>query len=367
MDSFENYRRAKEIYGGRVGKSSNLKGWFVVILLAFFTLTAWIFAYQGYTLDRAIEETAFQPRGFDPFADARADIPLEPGVLLTERKPHELAVVFLDVGQGDAIFIQTPMNQNILIDAGEGGSPDFERARRVFAGERMILPFLARNKIDRLDYFIATHPHSDHIGGAQTILSEIPVEELWISGYEHPTSSNLEMLQAAQRQNTMIRAPQEIGGDLYPGIELELDGNVKGWLLYTNPEASNVNNSSLVLLFYYGDNSILLTGDLEFPGEEAMIKQWGEQLDIDILKVGHHGSANTSTGSNFANFVKPRHSVFTVGEYNTYGHPSPEVVDRLRRLGSEIHRTDRDGTIFGFLDGQNVRITNRKDLGVVVD
>ncbi len=361
MDSFETYRRAKAFYGGRPGQNTDLQGWFVVAGLLIATIIAWMFAFQGYQVDGGVDDLALEE------AFAEATIPLEPGLLITDREPHEMSVVFLDVGQGDAIFIQTPAGDNILIDAGEGGEPDFEMAREVHAGERLILPFFARNNIEHLDYFIATHPHSDHIGGAEAIFDAIEVKELWISGADHATASNEAMLEAAERQGTTVRAPEDAGGDLRAGTPLNIGGGARAWLLYTNPNAPDVNDSSLTVLFYYGDNSLLVTGDLEFDGEEQVIQQWGHQINVDILKVAHHGSVNTSTAMPWARITSPEHSVFTVGAYNTYGHPSPEVIDRLREVGSEIHRTDEDGTIFAFMDGQNIRWEHRRDLGVKID
>ncbi len=284
--------------------------------------------------------------------------------LLQERKPHEMAIVFLDVGQGDAIFIQTAKQQNILIDAGEGGRPDFAQAQSVYAGERLIVPFLRCNNINRLDYFITSHPHSDHIGGGPEVISSLEIGELWISGKDHPTSANEALLQEAERWGVKVEAPQEVGGSLLPGTKIELDCGAQLWLLYTNPDAENVNDSSLVVKLRYGETSAMFTGDLEFPGEERLIIHWGEQLDVDILKVGHHGSVRTSTSYPFARIVSPEYSVFTVGAYNTYGHPSPEVIDRLRELGSQIYRTDEEGTIFAFLDGEKIRIENKTELGV---
>ncbi|MFP4687929.1 MAG: ComEC/Rec2 family competence protein, partial [bacterium] len=289
---------------------------------------------------------------------------VQPGMLLTERKPHELAIVFLDIGQGDAIFIQSPEQKNMLIDTGEGSNPDYEYARKVDAANKLILPFLASNKIEKLDYLIGTHPHSDHIGAANDILENIPVDETWIPGADHPSTSKEDLLNAIEKTGVPLKVSDEAGGTLKIGREIDLGAGVSAWVLHMDPHATDdINNSSIVILIYYGENSILLTGDAHGEAETKMIEKWGDQLNVDVLKVSHHGS-RTSTSIPWVEFTRPKHSVFQVGSYNTFGHPTDEVVNRLKEVGSEIHRTDEDGTIFMFLDGKDIRVLNRRDLGV---
>lgn len=363
MNSFEEYRRAREYHGGRAKTDIDWQGWAVVAVLLIAAAAAWFFALPGY---RSMGEDQDSTRSLAG-STAQTQKPSMPGMLLTERKPDELAVVFLDVGQGDAIFIQTPRKQNLLMDAGEGSDPDFKYAKKVNAGQNMILPFFARNKIDHLDYFLTSHPHSDHIGGGASVLSKIPASEVWISGKDHPAPSKKDLLNILNKQDYTVKAPADVDGTLKEGHPLaRLSGGVKAWLLRTAPKDENINNASLSILLYYGNNSVLLTGDTEKAGEQELIHTWGNQLNVDILKAGHHGS-RTSTGHDFVKFVQPKHTVFTVGGYNTFGHPTEEVVNRVKEAGSKVHRTDKDGTIFMFLDGENIRIIKRRDLGVTVE
>ena len=363
MNSFDQYRRAKKIHGGRKKADTNWKPWVFIGTLFLITAVSWFFAGPGYlSLGEATDDSVRRVER----DERRRSVPDEIGFLLTERKPHEMALVMLDVGQGDALFIQTPDRTNILIDSGEGQNPDYEHSPEVDAANRVIIPFLQRNKIEELDYFIATHPHSDHIGGAYDLLTQVPVNHVWDAGMDQPTTSYENMLNAIQQTGTEIDMPEAAGGLLQSGKEIDFGGNVKGWLLWTDPHAGDVNNSSLVLKVRYGNNSALLTGDLEgrhrFDAEAQLISKWGDQLDVDVLKIAHHGSRNSSR-QEFVDITSPEHALIPVGAYNTFGHPTDEVLSRLREAGSQIHRTDEDGTVFMFMDGENIRTIYRRDMG----
>lgn len=305
-------------------------------------------------------------------ADETNNRPLHPGLLLTDKKPDEMALVFFDIGQGDAIFFQTPTGENVLIDSGEGSNPDFKFARAVAAAKKLILPFFRRNKIKHLDYFITSHPHSDHIGSSYEIVDNVSIDEVWAAGYEHPSTSKKDLLNAIEQKkqgssDVKFKIPSKAGGTLEEGQALDLGPAVKGWLLRTAPhKAENPNQASLSLLVYYGETGILLTGDTERHGEKEMIKNWSDQLDVEILKSGHHGS-RTSNIKPFINMVKPEHSVIMVGHYNTFGHPNEVVLSRLKRAGSKIHRTDKDGTIFMFLDGKSIDVRKKPAVSAVND
>jgi competence protein ComEC len=360
MNSFDQYRAAKQQYGGRIrGASLDWKKWVVPAVLLVFTAICWAFAIPGYlslSNSQAASAQTAEPTNTGP--------KVQPGALLTERKPDELAIVFLDIGQGDATFIQTPEQKTMLIDTGEGDNPDFEFARKVDAGNRLILPFLARNKIERINYFVGTHAHSDHIGAAEAILKNIPVDKVWIPGANHPSVSKIALLDAIKETGVPLKVSAQVGGTLKIGQEIDMGAGIKAYILYMDPKShENINNSSIVILIRYGENSVLLPGDAESEVELKIIKKWGDQIHADVLKAGHHGSRTSSTQP-WIDFVKPEHTVFMVGSYNTFGHPTDEVIHRVKEAGSKVHRTDEDGTIFMFMDGKNIRIIKRRDLGV---
>lgn len=372
-NEFDRYRQAKQEHGGRTDKRSGLVGWGIVGVLAILSVTAWVFAVPGY---QSLAQSSSSPTSRAstnppetpdrPSTGGGSKDKVLPGYLLTERKPNETAIVFLDVGQGDAIFIQTPDKKNMLIDSGEGQNPDHEYARKVDAANELILPFFRQNNIQKLDYYIGSHPHSDHIGSAADIFNAMPVGEVWIAGKEHPSKSKESMLKAIKKNNITLKAPVEVGGTLKEGQKFMLGKYVKGWILRTAPQEDNINNSSLAMLLYYGDVGMIFAGDTEGSreggglGEQELIKKWGDQLDVEILKINHHGS-RFSSAPKFIDVVEPDHSVFMVGHYNTFGHPTPEVISRVKEVGSKVHRTDQDGTIYMFTDGKNIRVLNRRD------
>lgn len=374
-DDFDRYRRAKKRRGGRTDAGGSASGWLVIGLLVLLNVLAWSYALPGYRAmvtaspDDGSSITAQAPPSSG--GGAPSDSLIQPGTILTQREADELAVAFLDVGQGDAVFIQTPNNKNLLLDTGEGSNPDFKFARQVDAANELILPFFRRNKISGLDYFITSHPHSDHIGGAYSIIKEMTIDEIWAAGYNHPSRSKKDMLNAIKQKkangaNLTFKVPRGAKGTLTEGQKLDLGPSVKAWLLRTAPHAENVNQSSLVILLQYGEVGMLFTGDTERAGEKELIRTWGRQLDVDVLKVGHHGS-RTSTILPFAKTVRPDYSVIMVGHYNTFGHPTKEVLSRLRRLGSTVYRTDKHGSIFMFTDGRSIDVSNVAAVSAVND
>ncbi|MFB6344791.1 MAG: ComEC/Rec2 family competence protein [bacterium] len=369
-NEFDQYRQAKKRQGGRTDTRSPLVGWGLVLILLVLNTVSWFFAIQGYQAmvnkPEATHGTTARPES----SHRTSGVPVPPGRILAERDSNELALAFLDVGQGDAIFIQTPNNRNLLIDAGEGSNPDSKYSRAVEAARELIIPFFKRNKVNKLDYFITSHPHSDHIGGAYRIIKKVSIDELWAAGKNHPSRSKKDMLKAIEQKkheyDLEFHVPGAVGGTLQEGQKLDLGPSVRGWLLRTAPQAESVNESSLSILLYFGNVGMLFTGDTERKGEKELLRQWGNQLDVEILKSGHHGS-RTSTIPPFARTVDPEHTVHMVGHYNSYGHPSKEVLSRLRRLGSKNYRTDRHGTVFMFTDGRTIDVKNRPVISAVND
>jgi len=243
----------------------------------------------------------------------------------------DLAVHFIDVGQGDSVLLQF-RDKTMLIDAGERGM-----------GGRVVT-YLENLGVERLDVVVATHAHSDHIGGLATVISAFPVGRFVDAGQAHPTATYENLLVLVEEKGIPYTAAVR-------GQTIALDPDLDIRVL--NPAAQplgDVNEDSVVLKATYGDISYLFTGDAGKPAEESMAKA-GLDLDADVLKVGHHASRYASSAE-FLSAVSPAVSVILVGEGNDYGHPHQETLDRLEAIGSRIYRTDIDGTILVSTDGR---------------
>ncbi|KKB34158.1 S-layer homology domain-containing protein [Bacillus thermotolerans] len=248
----------------------------------------------------------------------------------------DMAVHFIDVGQGDSIFIQTPSGKTILIDGGKRS-----------AGEKVV-SYLKQAGVDSIDVMVATHPDADHIGGLIDVLETIPVKKVLDSGKAHTTETYYEYLSLIDQKNIPFEVPET-------GQELAIDPELKVQVLNSGDRSSSDNNkNSIVLKVTYDEVSFLLTGDATVDIEEDMITAF--DLKSTILKAGHHG-ANTSTSQAFVNEVQPEVSILSYGQGNSYGHPTGEVVNRLQAAGSEVYSTAESGDIVVETDGQSYAVS----------
>jgi len=267
----------------------------------------------------------------------------------------KLELTTLDVGQGDSLLIVSPGGKTMLIDGGGafGGFPGHEEQNGIDPGEEAVSPYLWSRGFQRLDIVALTHAHQDHIGGLTAVLENFRVGSLWI-GREVSSAAlaRLELLAKEKR----IPIGHEIRGQTF-----SLD-SISGEFLWPEivPEkvgAEPKNNDSLVLRLKYGHLSMMLPGDAEKQAEKQILAENKEDiLRADVLKVGHHGSKNSTTAE-FLAAVHPRVAVISAGEENPYGHPSPELLERLQRNGLRILRTDRDGAIHVLTDGERLEVT----------
>lgn len=236
-------------------------------------------------------------------------------------------VCFLDVGQGDSCYIKTEHGDTILIDGGDDGS-----------GEYVISPFLNKEFARNLDAVFVSHMHDDHIAGIVELLkSNYNIDIIYISDKASYGSGYSELKTVAGQHDVPI-AP------LSSGDEVWID-NVRFSVIssgYTGFGATDENDNSLILRMDCGENSILFTGDATRRYETELLGN--AALDTDFLKVGHHGSY-TSSGREFLTEVSPQISIISVGEDNSYNHPSQQTLKTMSELKLPIIRTDLDGTI----------------------
>jgi len=257
----------------------------------------------------------------------------------TEDRNGYLTVAFLDVGQGDAVFIDAPNGNQILIDSGVN--------KKVLSELGKIMPFYDRS----IDVILATHPDGDHIGGFPSVLDKFKVSTIIESGNTSGSPVYEEFNKKANEENAK-RILARRGQRIELGFVGENDVYLE--ILFPDRDVSGLeaNDASIVAKLVYGSNSFLLTGDSPKKMEEYLVSLSPEDLDVDVLKLGHHGS-KTSTSESLVGFASPEYVIIQVGE-NNYGHPSPETLETLNNFEIPILRNDLLGAIIMKSDGEGV-------------
>jgi competence protein ComEC len=291
-----------------------------------------------------------------PLAAAIVLWPVPPAV-----HPNQLEVAAIDVGQGDSLLVVSPTGRAMLIDAGgpAGAAANAENAVLTSStfdiGEEVVSPYLWSRHLRRLDVVALTHAHSDHMGGMPAVLRNFRPRELWVA--VDPNSDPYRAL-LAEAATLGIRVRHLRAGDTlaFDSIAIHVLAPTPD---YTNP-GPPINNDSLVMRLQFGHSSALLEGDAEAPSERTMIAAAltnpAAQIGPDtLLKVGHHGS-RTSTTPDFLALVAPQDAVISVGLHNTFGHPRPEIIQRLHDAHALVFRTDQFG-LTTFLLSRNGQIS----------
>lgn len=248
----------------------------------------------------------------------------------------KLIVTFLDVGQGDSIFIELPDNKIMLIDAGNPQDGD------------SIVNIIKNKGFNRVDFLFATHPHADHIGGMQSVVESLNIGTIYMPRVEHTTQTFLGLLTAIEQKGYKVKTAK-VGVNIINTQDLKLD------IVAPNSDFYNdLNNYSAVIKLTYKDVTFLFCGDAERVSENEMIAS-GYDLSADVLKVGHHGSTSASSLS-FLKQVNPKYAIISCGKDNSYGHPTDDTLNHLSSLGIKIYRTDEVGTIAIRSDGTTYTI-----------
>ena len=233
----------------------------------------------------------------------------------------DVIVTFIDVGQGDAIWVHDDTGHDVLIDGGERGQG------------QVVLSYL--HDVADIDVVLWTHGHADHIGGLIDVIAEKPVGRMLYNGFDYNSDTYNDLWDLIVGFSIPISSTKT--GDSY------VWGECVATVLHPNRQYLNTNDSSVVIKLSCGDVDFLLTGDAEWEAESAMLTN-GYDLSAEVLKVGHHGS-NTSSHSSFLDAVGPEVAIISVGADNSYGHPSSVVLQRLADRGVPVYRTDHTGTI----------------------
>lgn len=297
------------------------------LLVLFIAFTLGLLVFNG--------DTLLQLMSSIPLPAASSFVP--------EEAQGKLQVFFFDVGQGDSQLLRIPRGDgylDILVDTGENAYVPGLISRLEDLG------------VERLEALVVTHPHTDHMGGAASVLSRLPVSVLYlpeIPESQTPTTVSYErMLEAAAERGVPLE---------YPVAGEELPVGEKASLAVLAPERGaafeEMNNYSLVLRLDYGESSFLFTGDGEKESEKIMVEA-GYPLGVDVLACGHHGS-KTSSSADFLRACLPRFAVISCGRDNSYGHPHEGTLKKLKLLETQVFRTDEQSTILAASDGSTLQ------------
>jgi beta-lactamase superfamily II metal-dependent hydrolase len=251
----------------------------------------------------------------------------------------ELQVHFIDVGQGASQLIIGSSGKTILIDAGNNNQ------------EEEIVAYLRKNGIQKIDILVGTHPDADHIGGLDAVIDNFEIGKIYMPKVQSNTKTFEDVLVAIQRKGLKVSTAKA-------GVTLDWEPDAKVQMIAPVRDYEDDNDMSAVLKLTFGEISFLFMGDAESKSEHDMINSKAD-LKSDVLLIGHHGSKSSTTEA-FLNAVQPSYGVIQVGE-NNYGHPAPEILERLNKRGVKVYRNDLHGDIVFVTDGKNIRVSHTKD------
>lgn len=296
-----------------------------------------ISAYAAPQEENQPAETVWESAKADQ-ADEKGLLPTPTATEIPTPEPtpeaEQMSVHFIDVGQADSIFIDTP-SADMLIDAGENEDG------------AAVVSYLQQQGVTKLDYVIGSHPHEDHIGGMDDVIHNFEIGMVILPGKAHTSQTYMEVLQAIQDKGLGIT--QAVTGDTYAL------GTAEFTILSPNADADygdELNNWSVGIRLVNGENSFVFTGDAEARTEKDILNT-GIDLKADVFKAGHHGS-ETSNSEALLDAVNPDSVVISCGKGNQYGHPDLSVLDLFQRHGLQIFRTDEQGTVVAKSDGADI-------------
>lgn len=292
------------------------------------------------SLSSCSEQTEPEPMlTYTPTAQATAPPTAQPTIFPTVSPMSPLEVHYIDVGQADSALVICD-NQTMLIDGGNA------------ADSNLIAAYLKKENISSIDYVVCTHAHEDHVGGLSGALSVVNVDNVIAPETEQDTKAYQNFKSKAAGQGLTIHHPTAGESFMLGSSNVQIFGPV-------TENTDDLNNTSIVMKLTYGDTSFLFTGDAEREEEQDILNR-GYDLSADVLKVGHHGS-DSSTSYTWLREIMPQYAVISVGECNSYGHPSETVLSRLRDADVKVYRTDLQGDIIAVSDGNSVTITTAKN------
>lgn len=309
-------------------KKKTLAGGIISLLCVIVLILVFVFGSNGNLIDNS-KQIWGNTVGSANTEDAAQNV-----AALVPKDNEKLLLYVIDTGNSDSMVLLTPDGHSLLIDAGENDD-----------GQR-ILDTLGALGIEKLDAAVATHPHADHIGSMAEVLANIPVEKFYMTDHTATTKTYEKMLDQLEEKDIPVINTKA-------GETIEL-GGVQLTVLSPRKEYKDANNSSIVLLAQYGDTRFLFEGDAEKEAIADMLEnESGLMRNIDVLKVGHHGSHNATT-QELLEVTSPGLALITCGKDNDYGHPHKETIDMLDAMRITTLRLDEKSDIAVFSDGSTV-------------
>ena len=245
-----------------------------------------------------------------------------------------LKVNFIDVKQGDSIFIELPNKKTILIDAGERNQAN------------KVINYIDTLGYSKIDYVVGTHPHTDHIGGLESVIKKYDIDNIYMPKKSSNSATFINLLNAIKNKGLKINTAKS-------GVNIINNDNLKVDILAPTKEYSDSNNSSAVIKITYINRCFLFMGDAEIESEKSI-----SDVECDVVKIGHHGS-DTSSGNDFVKKTKAKYAIISVGANNLYHHPYESTIKKWESIGAEVLRTDELGDIVISTDGNDIEINNK--------
>lgn len=250
---------------------------------------------------------------------------------------RQIKIHYIDVGQGDSIFIELPNNETMLIDAGESSKG------------QTVTNYIKSLGYYKIDYLVGTHPHTDHIGGLSYVINNFSIGSIYMPKAVSTSKTYENLLNTISQKNLKVTIAKA-------GVNILSSNNLKIDIMAPNSNTySELNNYSAVVKIIYGNRKFLFMGDAETKSENEIMSD----VSVDVIKIGHHGS-DTSSGQSFLNKVKAKYVIIMVGNCNRYNHPHQTIIDRWTSTGATIYRTDLNGNIVVTSDGNSLDVSSSK-------
>lgn len=250
---------------------------------------------------------------------------------------NHMKVHYIDVEEGDSIFIELPNEKAMLIDAGEA------------VEGKKVINYIKQLGYSNIDYVVGTHPHTDHIGGLAQVINGFDVGKIYMPKVISTSKTYEKLLNTISMKGLKIQTARA-------GVNIINENNLLIDIIAPNNDSySDLNNYSVVIKITYKNRKFIFMGDAEMISENEILTD----VTADVVKVGHHGS-NTSSGQNFVDRVNAKYAIISVGSDNNYNHPNMNIVNRWVNSGAKVYRTDLSGTIIAITDGNALSIETEK-------